>query len=108
MKFAARLISSFLVVGGLLGFVGTYVLVVHAIRQYQDVQVMSTIVSVVLFAASIFSGIELWRGNSRGFRFAGILFALQIPVFTVARFTYEFSAFFSVRIMIGSTNRTIG
>ena len=108
MKCAARIISTFLIIGGLFGFLGTYFLVVHEIRQHQDIRVISTVVSVVLFAASIFGGIELWRGKARGFRFAKILFALQIPVFTVARFTYEYSTFFSLRIMLGNTNRTIG
>jgi len=108
MKYAARIISSLLIVGGLFGLLGTYFLVVHAIRQHQDIHVTSTIVSTLLFAASIFGGIELWRGRPRGFKFAKILFALQIPIFTVLRFTYEFSTFFSLRIMIGNTNRTIG
>ena len=108
MKCAVRIISSFLIVGGLFGFLGTYFLVAHAIRQHQDIRVISTIVSVVLFAACIFGGIALWRGKPRGFKVAKILFALQIPVFSVARFSYEFSTFFSVRMMIGNTNRTIG
>jgi hypothetical protein len=108
MKLAARVISLFLILGGLLGLLGTYFLVVHVLRQYQDIRVISTTASAVLFAASILSGIELWKGRPRGFKFAKILFALQIPVFTLARFTYEFSTFFSLRVMIGNTNHTIG
>jgi hypothetical protein len=108
MKFGARIIASFLIVGALLGFLGTYFLVAHALRQQQDIRVVSSLVSTVLFAACILSGIELWRGRPRGLKFASILFALQIPVFTVARFTYEFSTFFSLRLMIGNTTHSIG
>jgi hypothetical protein len=108
MKPAARVISLFLMLGGLLGFFGTYFLVVHAIRQHQGIRVISTVVSAVLFAACILSGVELWSGKPRGFKFAKILLGLQIPVFALARFTYEFSTFFSLRVMIGNTNRTIG
>ena len=108
MKFAARIITSFLIVGALLGFLGTYFLVAHALREQQDIRVMSSLVSTVLFAACILGGIELWRGKPRGLKSARILFALQIPVFTVARFTYEFSTFFSLRLMIGNTSRTLG
>ena len=108
MKRAARVISVFLIFGGLLGLLGTYFLAAHAVRNHQEPQIISTILSALLFAWCILSGIELWREKPRGLRFAKILFALQIPVFTVARFTYEFSTLFSLRLMIGNTSRTIG
>jgi len=70
--------------------------------------VISSVVSVALFAWGILTGIALWRATPRGFKWAKILFALQVPVFHVARLTYEFSTGFSFRVMVGNTNRYIG
>ena len=85
MKRAARFISLFLILGGLLGFLGMYFLAVHAVRQHQDMRVIFTILAVVLFGWSISPREIRWQGKPRGVKCAKILFALQIPVFTVAQ-----------------------
>ena len=108
VKYGARIIAVFLVVGGLLGIISLVMMHFHLAQQHQSLPVISSVMSVALFAWSILTGVALWQGTPRGFKWAKILFALQVPVFHVARLTYEFSTCFSFRVMIGNTNRYIG
>jgi hypothetical protein len=108
MKYGARIIAVFLVVGGLLGILSLVMMHFHLAQQHQSLPVISSVISVALFARGILTGVALWRATPRGFKWAKILFALQVPVFHVARLTYEFSTCFSFRVMIGNTNRYVG
>ena len=108
VKYGARIIAVFLVVGGLLGILSLVMMHFHLAQQHQSLPVISSVISVALFAWGILTGIALWRATPRGFKWAKILFALQVPVFHVVRLTYEFSTGFSFRVMIGNTNRYIG
>lgn len=108
VKYGARIIAVFLVAGGLLGILSLVMMHFHLAQQHQSLPVISSVVSVALFAWGILTGIALWRATPRGFRWAKILFALQVPVFHFARLTYEFSTGFSFRVMVGNTNRYIG
>ena len=108
VKYGARIIAVFLVAGGLLGILSLVMMHFHLAQQHQSLPVISSVVSVALFAWGILTGIALWRATPHGFKWATILFALQVPVFHVARVTYEFSTGFSFRVMVGNTNRYIG
>ena len=108
VKYGARIIAVFLVAGGLLGILSLVMMHFHLAQQHQSLPVISSVVFVALFAWGILTGIALWRATPRGFKWAKILFALQVPVFHVARLTYEFSTGFSFRVMIGNTSRYIG
>src|SRR5713101_5208580 len=108
MKYGARIIAVFLVVGGLLGILSLVMMHFHLAQQHQSLPVISSVMSVALFSWGILTGVALLRATPRGFKWAKILFALQVPVFHVARLTYEFSTCFSFRVMIGNTNRYIG
>src|SRR5260370_32478493 len=108
VKYGARIIAVFLVLGGLLGILNLVMMHLHLAHLHQSLPVISSVVSVALFAWGILTGIVLWRATPRGFKWAKILFALQVPVFHVVRLTYEFSTGFSFRVMIGNTNRYIG
>jgi hypothetical protein len=108
VKYGARIIAVFLVAGGLLGILNLLMMHVHVAQLHQSLPVIFSVVSVALFAWGILTGIVLWRATPRGFKWAKILFALQVPVFHVARLTYEFSTGFSFRVMIGNTNRYVG
>jgi hypothetical protein len=46
--------------------------------------------AVVLFAWSIWAGIDLWKGTRRGYIASKVLFALQIPFVTFPGFAYQF------------------
>jgi hypothetical protein len=98
---------SYWFLGGLLGIL-SLVMHFHLAQQHQSLPVISSVISVALFAWGIVTGVALWQSAPRGFKWAKILFALQVPVFYVARLTYEFSTCISFRVMIGSTNRDIG
>ena len=108
VKHGARIIAVFLVLGGLLGILNLVMMHLHLAQLYQSLPVISSVVSATLFAWGILTGVLLWRATPGGFKWAKILFALQVPVFHVARLTYEFSTGFSFRVMIGNTNRYIG
>jgi hypothetical protein len=94
----ARILAFFLVGGGLLGILNAVLTGFH----------LGAFIGAALFSWSIVTGVALWRRTPAGFAGAKILFALQIPVFSVARLLYEFSTFFSFRLMIGDTSHYIG
>lgn len=107
-KYGARIIAFFLLAGGLLGLMGALLAVYHCAQQQRVVAVLSGIVSTFLFGWCILAGAALWRTTPSGFKWAKLLFAIQVPVFSVARLSYEFSTFFSLRVMIGNTTHYIG
>jgi hypothetical protein len=108
-KYGARIIAFFLLAGGLLGMLGSALTAYHSVQQQQRLLAgVSGMLSTVLFAWCIVAGVALWRTTPNGFKWAKLLFAMQVPVFSIARFSYEFSTFFSFRLMIGNTARHIG
>ena len=107
-KYGARIIAFFLLAGGLLGILGSALTVYHSVQQQWLLAGVSGILSTALFAWCIVAGVALWRTTPNGFKWAKLLFAMQVPVFSIARFSYEFSTFFSFRLMIGNTARHIG
>jgi hypothetical protein len=64
--------------------------------------------SIAVFGWCVFQGVQLWRGKPSAYKWAKILFAMQIPGFCVSRLTYEFSTGISARIMLGNSNRRFG
>jgi hypothetical protein len=106
-KYGARIAALFLLAGGLLGMFGSAMAVYHSVQQQRDLD-RSGMLSTALFAWCIPTGAALWRGKPNGFHWAKLLFALQIPVFSIARVSYEFSTFFSLRLMIGNTTHYLG
>jgi hypothetical protein len=107
-RWGARVVASFLLAGGLLGLVGSAPGLYHSVQLRQVAAGISGILSIGLFAWCISTGISVWRIEASGLKRAKLLFAIQVPVFTVERFSYEFSTFFSLRVMIGNTTRRIG
>jgi hypothetical protein len=107
-KYGARIIAFFLLAGGLLGMLGSAMTAYHSVQQHRALAGVSGMLSTALFAWCIPSGAALWRTTPKGFKWAKLLFAMQVPVFSIARFSYEFSTFFSFRLMIGNTTRHIG
>ena len=107
-QFATRVIAFFLLAGGLLGMVGSVLAVYHRAQQQPILTGMSSLLSAVLFGCSLLTGIALWRRTDSGFKWAKLLFAMQVPVFGFGRVSYEFSTFFSLRLMAGNTTHLIG
>jgi hypothetical protein len=107
-KYGARIVAFFLAAGGSLGLLGSLLAVYHSVQRHQLPAGMFAILSTALFAWCLPAGIALWRTRPTAFKWAILLFGIQVPVFSIARFTYEFSTFFSLRVMIGNTTRHIG
>ena len=107
-RYGARIVASFLLAGGLLGLVGSILALYHSVQRHQIPAGISGILSIGLFAWCIPTGVAVWRIKGSGLRWAELLFAIQVPVFTIARFSYEFSTFLSLRVMIGNTTHHIG
>lgn len=107
-KYGARVIALILLAGGLLGLLGSALSVYHSFPQHRTAAGVSGVISTALFAWCIPIGVALWRTTPSEFKWAKLLFVMQVPVFTIARFSYEFSTFFSFRFMIGNTTHSIG
>ena len=107
-KFGARFVAVLLMAGGMLGVLGSVITVYRLLPRGQLSGNVSAALSNALFVWCISTGVALWRRTPAGFKWAKLLFALQIPVFTIARFAYEFSTFFSFRMMIGNTTHNCG
>jgi len=108
VKYLRWIIGFMLAAGGVLGILGSAPIVLRFVQQREGLRTFEAIVGVGLFVWSVAAGIALWRAAPRGYRWAKVLFALQILTFSVTRFAYEFSTFFSLRLMMGATTRHIG
>jgi hypothetical protein len=85
----ARLLAALLVVGGVLG-VGLAFWMGYRFVQVHWVYILLVAAFLALFVWCVMAGVRLWRGEAKGWKWATILFALQIPVLTVPGLTYEF------------------
>ncbi|HET9366033.1 MAG TPA: hypothetical protein VFP71_13575 [Candidatus Angelobacter sp.] len=84
-----KLIALLLMLGGIFGAI---------VGLYQEVQILTSIGSsaaawaglfVVLFGWSAWVGFELWHGKVRAFKLAKVIFAAQIPIFSVNGFAFD-------------------
>ena len=73
----------------------------------QPINSLVTSFLVLLCVCSILTGFRLWQGRKGGKRWATILFALQIPVFTVPDFSYEYYTALSVKVMGGHVDKPV-
>jgi hypothetical protein len=102
-KIGARAAAAVLAIGGAVG---------AAISAWQAPGLVSqhwiyvVIVAALLWAFvwSVVSGIRLWRGEPRGWKWATILFAAQIPVLTVPGMAYEYYTGVAVKLLGGNTD----
>lgn len=95
-----RVLAVFLIIGGLAGIA----LGVLSLNQYENINYITTLslaVFIPLFIWSGITGLWLWRGEPRGWKWATILFFLQIPVFTGNSFIYEYFTGLAFRLTGG-------
>ena len=107
-SYVSKIIGVVLILGGLLGIAASVPAVIHFAHRHQVMRMLSAIVGIALFAWSIPTGVGVWRESARELKWAKILFALQVPVFSIGRLVYEYSNFLSLRIMVGNTSRNFG
>lgn len=103
-RLGQKTVAVFLAGGGLLGLANVIRIGLYVAQRHMNFDVMPAVMSVTIFVCCISTGIALWRAVPWGRRLATILLALQIPLFNIGRFVYEFSALLSVRLLIGDTN----
>jgi hypothetical protein len=106
-----RLIAFLLMAGGLLGLGLTGVLCVLGpqvwLVSWPTAQV-PTVLYMLLYVCSIWAGLALWRGTPRGFRWAKVLLAAQIPNIRIPGFNYEFqSPGITIRWLMGAAGHGI-
>lgn len=100
-----RFLAVILMVGGVLG-IG---ISIYMAAQFITVHwIYGVLVAgfLVLFAWSTLAGFRLWRRERRGWKWATIVFGLQIPVFTFPGIDYEFYTGLAAKIMGGHVDKT--
>jgi hypothetical protein len=84
-----RFLALLLVAGGAVGIAVAIFLVVQAWHQ-SWITVSFAVALSGMFLWTAFFGMRLWRHETRGIKWARILFALQIPVLSIAGVTYQY------------------
>jgi len=76
-----------LIIGGVAGIVGA-LLVEAGARTFSDLGFVGF--AVLLFAGSVWIGVDLWSGKPRGYKWAKVLLLLQVPNISIPGFSYQF------------------
>lgn len=95
-----RFFALLLIIGGVLG-IGLGIYMGYTFVQQHWIYLLLALAFVVLFAWSALTGVRLWRDQPRGWKWAKILYAAQIPVLTVPGFDYEYYTGIAVKLMGG-------
>jgi len=90
----SKFIALLLAIGGIAG-VGICGWTCVKLAFYQSQPIFSLaagllVIFAVIFALCIWTGVDLWRGRPRAYKWASVLFALQIPAITTPGFAYQF------------------
>jgi hypothetical protein len=107
-RYGAKFVSVLLIAGGVLGILASVQMTVHFAHEHRLYRVAVALISIPVFAWCILKGIDLWRGKPSGYRWAKLLFLLQIPAVCLSRLTYEFSTGISARVVFGHSTRRFG
>lgn len=84
-----KLISLLLIVGGIAGAVGSaWTVFSQEAKPWMTVALQALFILIFLF--STWTGLDLWRAKPRAYKWAKILFFLQIPNISTSGFVYQF------------------
>ena len=97
---SAKALAALLILGGAVG-IGIALLVGYQLAQANWAYAGLMALLLALFAWSALTGIRLWRGDPRGWRWAVILFAAQIPVLAIPGFAYEYFTGIAIKLVGG-------
>lgn len=103
---AERGLALLLLVGGALG-VGLSLYMATVVLRSSLIAGLIALPVVLLFVGSMVAGLYLWRGRTRGRKWATILFAMQIPILTVPGFSYEYYTGLSVAVLGGHVDKAV-
>lgn len=98
-----RFLALLLIAGGILG-IGLGLYMGYTFVQQHWVYLLLVVGFVVLFSWTTLTGLRLWRNEERGWRWAKILYAAQIPVLTVPGFSYEYYTGIAIKLMGGQAD----
>lgn len=96
----ARFLAVLLAVGGVAG-IGVSAWMGYTFVQTHWIYILFAGALAALFVWSVNAGVRLWRGEPKGWKWATILFALQVPILTVPGLSYEFFTGLAVKIVGG-------
>ena len=103
---ADKFLALLLMVGGAVGIAAALYVSPQLFRQHWLYGLLMAIF-VLAFAWTALAGFRLWRGERRGWKWATILFAMQIPVLTVPGMSYEFYTGLTLKLMGGNADKTL-
>jgi hypothetical protein len=104
-KIGIRILVALLLIGGVLGIVLTLYMGYGMLQQHWIYGLVFALFAL-LFAYSTFVGFQLWQGHPLGRKRAMILFATQVPVFTLPGVTYEWYTGLAFKIMGGHIEKS--
>lgn len=93
-----RFLSLLLIVGGVLG-IGIVLWMAYQFLQQHWVYIFLVAAFMAVFVWTTITGVRLWHGDPRGWKWALILFIAQIPVLTVPGFSYEFYVGLAIKVV---------
>jgi hypothetical protein len=104
---SAKLLAVMLAIGGVLG-IGLAIWMGYQFVPVHWIYIVLVVAFLLLFIWSVIAGIRLWRGEPKGWKWATILFALQVPVLTVPGLSYEFYTGLALKIVGGDVETNVG
>lgn len=106
VRVGVKLVASLLIAGGIIGVLYTVAIGVQVVVQ-QPFFAIFAVISIAVYVWSGLKGSDLWRGKPQGYKWAKILFALQIPVICVPGLLYEFNTPLHLNIMFGHVGNAV-
>lgn len=98
-----RFFALLLLIGGVLG-IGLSIYMGYTFVQQHWIYLVLVFGFFALFAWSALTGVRLWRDQPRGWKWAKILYAAQIPILTVPGFDYEYYTGIAIKLIGGETD----
>ncbi|HUF71540.1 MAG TPA: hypothetical protein VMR74_01445 [Gammaproteobacteria bacterium] len=97
---SAKALAVLLMLGGVVG-IGIALFAGYQLAQAHWAYGLLMALLLALFAWSALTGVRLWRDDPRGWKWAIILFAAQIPVLAIPGLTYEYFTGIAVKVLGG-------
>jgi uncharacterized membrane protein YiaA len=97
---AVRVLAVLLIAGGIVG-IGLSLWITYVGLQNPGYLILALVFGA-LFVFTTWQGIGLWKDRPEGYRWARILFAAQVPAFSLGGLTYGFYTLLGFNLQIGS------
>lgn len=98
-----QVLAGLLIAGGLLG-VGLGIYMGFRFAREHWLYLVLIVAFAGVFVWTALTGVRLWRGDARGWKWAKILYAAQIPIITVPGFSYEYYVGAAIKVLGGRVN----